>query len=272
MTARRMGRVLQGIGGFGVVTGIAIIVVGWILAGTTVGAVEEGLQWSGATLETVGDSIDLAATTIDAVEDSLFTMEEAIGGLAIAVGESDTVVAEVAAILSEDLPDSIEVARKAMPGVVAGAQVIDTTMRGLRFFGVDYNPEIPFPDAVRELDAALADIPADLRRQGSVLGTFSTDVESLVTDLGILKGDLAELRLELFSASALEQDYRRALAEAGILVDESRADLVAQTGWLRALAILLGMAFIALQAVPFYLGSQLVRGRLLPDAGPDPAG
>ena len=270
MSLLRTGRVWQGIGVFGVLVGVAIIVAGWALAGSTVGAVEEGLQWSGATLETVADSIDLAGVTIDAVEDSLFTMEETIGGVAVAVQESDSVIAEIAAILSEDLPDSIEVARKAMPGVVAGAQVIDTTMRGLRFFGVDYDPEIPFPDAVRELDAALADIPADLRRQGSVLGTFSADVGALVADLGALKGDLAELRLELFNASALEQDYRRALAEAGVLVDESRADLAAQTGWLRALAVLLGVAFIALQAMPLYFGSQLVRGRLV--VGPEPAG
>ena len=163
-------------------------------------------------------------------------------------------IADSAVVVAVDVPDALDAVVDAMPAIETTAEIIDNALRVLSFVGVDYEPEVPFDEAVAELTAAIDELPEQLRAQAVPLASLSADFEEFGAATVEIADDLADLQNQLGEAQRLLDSYAATAGEATEVVTEIRDDLRWQR-WLMVLVVVLVTgAFAVTQAVPILLG------------------
>ncbi|HVR31215.1 MAG TPA: hypothetical protein VMS74_00720, partial [Acidimicrobiia bacterium] len=123
----------------GVAAGIGAIlgvVIGWILVGTAAAAVTDTVTMSRQALTTVGESTRLVDDVFDDVADSLRDVQITLADTSLTLTRASAITRNLGEVVTEEIPASVDAVRESLPGLVDTARVIDTTMRGLAFFGV----------------------------------------------------------------------------------------------------------------------------------------
>lgn len=247
------------VGTLGAVLGIGAALLGQQLVADVIGDADQALGLVADGLDAADVSIELAGAAVTDLETTVAAAADASESVAAALEDSGVLITEVARITGNDLPESIEAVDAAMPGLISVAGLIDNTLRAARLFGVDYNPDKPFDEAVTDLDRSLDGMPDDLRAQADLLEGSTADIAEIAETAQGLSTDFADLRFELRSTLALLDEYQSTAAAADELVSGLQADLAGRATILRALVLAFGLIFAAGQIVPLWVGSQLLR-------------
>ncbi|MEO6653373.1 MAG: DUF1206 domain-containing protein [Ilumatobacteraceae bacterium] len=171
-------------------------------------------------------------------------------------------VAARTASLSATLPESFDDIDAALKTVETLSGAIDAALGGLSRvpFGPDYDPDVPLPDAVRNLRNAFAPIGDDLRSISTELQSFADGSDEVGVQIETVRADLRDTRSALAASAGLLEDYRVTAREAGLLASTSRDD-TARGFALARLGLLLLAAFIVVaQYIP---GGWRDRGKLV---------
>ena len=207
------------------------------------------------------ETVALAADTIGIVSESFDTLVPSADLAADAFGDAATVIAETTTVVTVDVPDALDAVLDAMPAIESAATVVDGALRVLSFVGVDYDPDVPFGEAVAELETALADLPNQLRAQAEPLDALAEDFDEFGgSERPRSADDLVALQLQLDEAERLLATYSSTAEEATAVVADIQSDLKWQR-WLMAAAVLLvALGFGAIQVVPLALAERLRAG------------
>jgi hypothetical protein len=276
------------------ILGIAIILIG--ISGMALGlfgarvaqetmdglsaAVESSLNLAIDSLETVADSLLLAQQTISEVNNSLETVQTVADGVAIALEDSQPMLTTVAAIVGEDLPQSVASLQAAIPEAAQAAGAIDATLTTLNRFkidtsilgfpiqydlGINYNPAVPFDQSVQAIGSSLDDLPSRLTElEGSLLIT-AVNLEAITTDMHTLSTDLDAVGVRLSEFDPLIGEYIRLTTEATDNLRQLRTQIEGQTEAAKNLITFSMFWLVLSQIVPLYLGADLLmNGRLRP--------
>jgi len=192
--------------------------------------------------------------TVGVVADSFDTLVPSAELAASAFEDANEVFGDTVEVVTVDVPDGLDAVVDALPAIESVAAIIDNTLGFLSFVGVDYNPEVPFDEAVAELEVAIADLPQQLRDQAEPLASLQEDFSSFGTSASDIAVDLAALQTSLDEAQRLFDTYAETTEAATAAVEDIRGDL-AWVRWMALLAvILITTALAGLQAVPILLG------------------
>ena len=142
-------------------------------------------------------------------------------------------------IVGESLPSSIEAIRDAMPGLIEASNVIDSTLSGLAFFGVPYNPGVPLDEAFAELDRQLAPLPESLRGNAEIIAELIPEADGFHRETVALTEQIEMIRLSVVEARAVIDDYRSQTVRLDAVVRETTDDL-SQGSFLARVVVLLG--------------------------------
>jgi methyl-accepting chemotaxis protein len=253
----RLGRVYTGIAVFGLIAAVTMGIVGVVVVQAVTNSMERSLAVTAAAVSAADDTVGLAADTVDIVSASFDTLVPSAALAASSFADAAGVIGDTSAVVTGEVPDALDAVLDAMPAIERVAGIVDTTLRALSFVGVDYEPAVPFDDAVAEIGAAIAPLPDQLRAQGEPLARLAADFEEFGTASADISDDLAALQDQLDEASRLLTEYASAAEDASAVVADVQSNLAWQRWLMAAAVVIAAAAFASLQFVPLTLGRRL---------------
>jgi len=244
----------------------AITLVVLSLAGLVAGLIlVQGLSsYTRASVSVSQSALEAISQTIEAFDEMAADTSASIGAASRSVDEASTTVGtaisgldDLATLLEEDIPATVETIRTSMPAAIQAANAIDGTLRALSFFGVDYRPEEPFDESLSRINAALASLPDDLRTQSESIRELIPSGETLVGEIDQLSAQLDGLGESLARFTALAVNYESTITEAETTIEEANDSIGWRIWLLRALVILAAIVGMSVGAALFVLGGEV---------------
>lgn len=273
---------------------VALSVYGAVSVGSAVGQIGDSVENA---LVFAGDSLTAARETILFSQDTLVDVSAAVDtavtttlNVSKAVSDSQPFITNVNAILTEELPANLEALQDALPAVTDVAGVIDqtlTTLAGigidrtidlpfgqsipLQFdLGIDYDPEVPFDDSVRELSSSLEGLPASLRALDEDLATTNDNLGVLSDDLIQASEDLEVINGRIVELTTLFDEYLTLIDRLAVSIDDARTAIPAQLQMLQT-GVIFGSILLGLsQLASIYVGYELLAGHRDPPVAATP--
>lgn len=234
-------------------------VVTWMLLGSMAGSVADTVDVSRRALTAVGETGRVVDGVFDDVADSLRDVQATLADTSLTLTRASIVTRELGDVVSEDVPASLESVRASLPGLIDTVRVVDRTMRGLAFFGVDYDPDIPLDESLIEIDRRLGELPGLLRSQQGTLADVAADLGTFSTSSLEISDDLAAIRLRLAEASVVLAGYDGIVMDTTVVLDGLAGDVEGAVRLLRVAVIVGALGVVATQAVPLTAGLAVVR-------------
>lgn len=238
----------------------------------------DALQLVSRSLDQVESSLLLAQSTLSDIGDGLNTLEVAAGNLSLTVEDTQPLLSQISAITSAEVPDSIESVEAALPGIIQVAGIIDDTLTRLNDFrverqilgvpiqfdlGIDYNPELPFDEAVQQVGSSLEDLPRQLRGLEADMDVTRGNLALLSEDLKQMGSDLDQIGVRISQTEDVLNEYQTLVVEINDSSRQLRSRLAGQLQNARRLVTLFAIWIGLGQLAPLYLGWELVKGRRL---------
>jgi uncharacterized protein YoxC len=242
----RVAHVLYVTGYIATVTSISALVLGLLVVQVGASDLRATLEVSGEAMEAIVDTVDVIEDVTSEIRDSIDAAADGVNGVSATATIGAESIEEVAVFLEEDLPADLEAIRRAMPAAVQAAGAIDGTLRALRFVGVSYSPEEPFDDSLRSVEAALADMPDDLRSQSESLRNLVPAATRLAGEADRLALALTRLGDDLATLEGITQTYDQTLTEASATIDLTGSKLDRNLWLLRIALAAMAIAGVAL--------------------------
>jgi enamine deaminase RidA (YjgF/YER057c/UK114 family) len=242
----RVASVLYVTGYIATVTSISALVLGLLVVQVGASDLRATLEVSGEAMEAIVDTVDVIEDVTSEIRDSIDAAADGVNGVSATATIGAGSIEEVAVFLEEDLPADLDAIRRAMPAAVQAAGAIDGTLRALRFVGVSYSPEEPFDDSLRSVEAALADMPDDLRSQSESLRNLVPAATRLAGEADRLALALTRLGDGLATLEGITQTYDQTLTEASATIDLTGSKLDRNLWLLRIALAAMAIAGVAL--------------------------
>ena len=256
----RLARVFTILGVGGLIAAVVAGVLGIAVVLTAASSMDRSLVVTADAVTAADETVALAADTVGIVSESFDTLVPSADIAATAFEDAGAVIAGTTQVVTADVPDALDAVLDAMPAIESAASVVDGALRVLSFVGVDYDPEVPFGEAVAELEMALAPLPAQLRAQSEPLNALAVDFEAFGVATAEFVDDLGALQVQLDEAARLLDEYSSTAEEATLVVADIQSDLKWQR-WLMVIVVLLvAVGFAAIQIVPLALAERLKTG------------
>lgn len=254
---------MQTIAVFGVVVAVVAGIVTWNFLGDLERNVDRSLVIGADAAVTLSETIDVADALIATLDDGLVTIAATIETIGATIDDV-TDVADATAELATALPASFEDIDAALATVEQLGATVDGALNALSDvpFGPNYDPDVPFPQAVADLRSAFDPLGEQLALIGEELGGFADNSGALNTEVDGFLADVAASRKALGDTERLLDSYRTAADDARTLAITSRGDLDGSITWTRFALVLLALLIAVGQLVPWWLGSRLM------EAGP----
>ena len=253
----RLARLFTLLGVGGLIAAVLAGALGIAVVLTAANSMDRSLDVTADAVIAADETVALAADTIGIVSESFDTLVPSADLAADAFGDAATVIAETTTVVTVDVPDALDAVLDAMPAIESAATVVDGALRVLSFVGVDYDPEVPFGEAVAELETALADLPDQLRAQAEPLDALAEDFDEFGEATAEIADDLVALQLQLDEAERLLATYSSTAEEATAVVADIQSDLKWQRWLMVAVVLLVALGFGAIQVVPLALAERL---------------
>lgn len=217
------------------------------------------------TLSTAASPSEDLLASVDDTLTELRTTLEVVASItdSVAASTSDVVVVveEVADLSTGQIPAALSSLEASLPALIDTADVIDSTMRTLSIFGVQYEPAMPLDDAFREVQTQLEGLPETIAEQGVRLEALVSEIEQTGIETGTLSSRVLAIEENLMDAQSTIADYRVAIGGlTGLAGTESRISTAIPIA--RVSLVVLALSGLALAGIGWAIG-----GRLRPDAG-----
>lgn len=256
MTRRALlGRVLVVAGAVGLVATTAGTVLGLVVLGELDRSLQDSVTVTADAVTALATTVEVADVVVDDAASALFDAGLAASAAADGAGAAVDVLAGAADVTGRDVAPSLAAVEDALPALVDVAAVIDGTLGALDRLpvGPTYDPDVPFDDALREVQAELDGLPESLEEQADLLRTGATELSDVERAATFLAEDLETLSRSLREAGATLEDVARTADDAAtVLADGSRG----LGGGVASARVLVGVA-----------GTALAVGQLLPLLG-----
>jgi uncharacterized phage infection (PIP) family protein YhgE len=199
------------------------------------------------------------------VDEGLLTVQSSLSTLDDVL-QSTAGLADATGSLSATLPTSFDNIDAALATVQNLGETVDSTLSALSSlpFGPDYNPSVPFPEAVGDLRQALDPISAQLTTISGELQNFASGSDDLTAQIDALTADVERTRDALSGTDDLLAQYRQATIEAGQLAADTRDQLSGSMTRMRITLVALALLLALSEFVPWTLAALLDDRRVEP--------
>ena len=246
----------------GVLSGLGALVgmlIGWMLVSGAGDALTDSVDSARRALVAVDDTTRVVDDTFDAVADSLRGVQVTMSDTSLTLTQASAVTRNLGTVVTVDVPESVDAVRATLPGLIRTAGVVDSTMRGLSFFGVDYDPELPLDESIETIDARLAEIPMVLRAQQGTLDSVAADLRTFSSATLEIADDLATIRLQLAEASDVLGSYESLVADGSAVLDDLESRVGSSFSALRLVVLLVGLGLLVTQVATVAAGLAVVQ-------------
>lgn len=277
MVRRVIGVVLILVGLSGLALCFAGARMGGELVDSLADSLDSALEGAAETLATVEATLEQSRQTVASVGATVEQVQTTTENLSATVDDSGPMLDELALLVGESIPDTVTDLQNTIPNIAQTAKVVDDTLRFLSKLkieervpiinyeisiglGVDYDPEIPFDQAVEEVGRGLTPIAQASRNLDDELILAGANMEVLSQDLGELAQSLEEMNADLASFRPLLDEYSTLVSEVQEDITATQANLSGQVEAVKRGILLIALWFSLFQLLPIYFGFELAKG------------
>jgi hypothetical protein len=258
----------------GVILSIAGTYIVWNMIDGLGDGIDQTLELTSQSLETVADSLMLTKTTVEDVTASVDTVEITTNNLSITISDTLPLLDQISVVATSDVPDSLEAVQETLPNVSAVAGSIDDTLRLLSAFsvnqtflgssfgfdlGIDYDPEQPFDESIDQIGSGLEGIPDRLRELEPFLEITNNNLATISQNIETLASDLGEINENIEDVQPLLDDYLDIVYQTQDMVNHTQGSFRAQLQPVKLIIMILFIWIGLTQVAPLYLGWGLFR-------------
>lgn len=199
-------------------------------------------------LATTADGLVVADTALGETQAALVSLSAALDSTTQTLVDTGPILVAIEDLAGTNLPQTINATRQALDAAEQTAQVVDSVLGTLAFFGGSYNPEVPLAVAISEVSDSLAPVPDALGEVAQGLGTTNANLDLITGDLRAVASDVDDIAASVGDAAGVLTEYQT-------LVSDLQSNLVAveeaSPGWfgLGRIAFVLLMLWLALAQV-----------------------
>ncbi len=237
-----------------VVVALTGAVVGWILIGSVGQTVVETVGVTQRVLVGVSDTTRVVDEVFSDVAGSLRGVQTTLADSSLTLTRASAVTGSLGAIITEQVPDSVDAVRASLPALIGTAGVIDSAMRGLSFFGVNYDVEVPLDESLAEIDLRLAEIPVLLRAQQDTLAGVAGDLGDFSSDALTIADDVGSIRVRLAEAATVLAGYDIIVSDSRDLLEDLESTATNGVAFFRVVITVLALGIAVTQTAPIAFG------------------
>lgn len=227
------------------VLAVGVAGAGWMMLEGIQRLDDAGLT-SPETFDTLRRTVAVTVSTTETVADALADMERLVEIVASSADTTAEFVSETAEVTSTQIPESIRAIERAMPGLIDAAAVIDDSLSTLALLGVDYDPETPFDDALREVQTSLDGLADEVSTQGATLERLVPEMEEVSSTASSLTSRVRDTREHLRTAGTVLNEYQAILDTTEGAVAPDGGAVLRHGAWVRILLLVIAFSGVAL--------------------------
>lgn len=212
-------------------------------------------------LHALDDSLVVAADTLALVDDGLGDVQQTSDEVVRALGDGAELLATTADVAENELAPSLGAVERSLPDLIGVAGAVDSALSTLSRLpiGVDYDPEQPLDESLRDIHASLAGTSDELTRLAVLVRDAGAQLDTVGSGAEGIAADLASLDTGLRDARALLSDYAATAEDAGQLLEATQADLEFRATVASTMVVALAAALALGQLAPLWFGREIVR-------------
>ncbi len=241
----------------GVIGSAILTVIAFLIVGDVYERVDQSVELTAAAVVTVDGTLEVASDALVGLGLALETVGAAASQASDSAELVEQTLDQAAGIVGTELPDTIDAVRETMPALIEASGVIDSTLRGLAFFGVPYDPEVPLGEAFRTLDTQLAPLPASLRANAAVMDGLAPNLGGFGAQTELLVDQVDQIGVAVDEAAEVIADYQAQAEAFDEAIRATRDSVVRGSLWMRILVVLGGLVAMALGAGLYMTGRAL---------------
>lgn len=248
------------------------------------GGVTNSLALATQSLDTAGDTLALARGSIGATRDSLGATAATLTGASQSLTDSQTMIDNISGVITQEVPEGLEGVQTALPNIIQVAGIIDRTLVTLSSvgidrtiplpfggsiplqfdLGIDYEPDVPFDESLRQFESSLVGLPESLRGLEGDLRTTNDNLATLAADFGTTGDNLAALDGQIEALLPLLDQYALLVDDLQATLAGIESDLAGRMNVLKIglIGLLIGLGLTQLASI--YLGWELLSGQREP--------
>ena len=224
---------------------VAVAAAGWMTLGGIERLDDAGLT-SPDTFETLRRTVEVTVSATSTVSDALSDVETLIETVASSADTTAGFVSETAEVTSTRIPQSLGAIERAMPGLIDAAAVIDDSLNTLAILGVAYEPEVPFDDALREVQTSLDGLAEEVSAQGTTLERLVPEMERISSTASSLTSRVRDTREHLTNAGTILDEYQAILDATEDAIAPDTGEVLRHGAWVRVVLLVIAFSGVAL--------------------------
>lgn len=235
------------------------------------------VETASATLTTVEDSLEHSRQTIGSITETIDLVQATAVNLASTVDDTEPMLDELTMLVGQDIPSTIGDVQDTIPNIAQTAKVVDDTLRLLSKLkveetiplvnykisfglGVEYDPEIPFDQAVEDVGRGLGPIAVTSGNLEGELRTTKANMALLSQDLTALAADLDRLNEEVGAFRPLLDEYSTLVGDMQGQIAAGEQRLNDQVLFASQATIVVAVWLSMSQLMPLFFGLELLLG------------
>jgi hypothetical protein len=168
------------------------------------------------------------------------------------------VVDEIAKLMTENLPKTIESTNTSLRTAQESAKVIDSvlsTLSSIPLIGssIGYNPQVPLDQALGEVADSLTGLPDSFANMGDSLKATSGNLETFQADLTVMAESIGEIEKNVAQFDTVVSGYQSSIARLNTRLSTFKANL---PSIIRTVKLALTIFFVWMAIVQFGLFTQ----------------
>ncbi|MFZ0544591.1 MAG: hypothetical protein WAM60_04100 [Candidatus Promineifilaceae bacterium] len=222
MFRRIIGTVMLVLGLVGLLISVAGIFYGRQMIDNSFEGLDGSLEVTSESLDTAVESLLLVKGTIGDVHSGLDTVGNTAVSIAQTVTNTRPLLGQVAVVVSQDAPSSVEALQAAIPNIAEVAGAIDDTLTTLNDFsideeffgaelhydlGIDYTPAVPFDETFVAMGESLDGLPDNLRSMEGSLDVTSENLAAISENIATVSEDINTINDRVAEVPGLLDQY-----------------------------------------------------------------
>lgn len=224
------------------------------------GRAAKGLESAAAGVDASAAGLELVAGNLESVSAALESGGQALRTADTSLQSMDPLLSSIGDLMADELPESIEATQAALISAQDSARAMDRVLRGLRLFGLDYDPELPLDQSLTQTAESLNGLPQSLRQTESDLNHSQQNIDLMSADLATLADDLETLAENLDESSGEARQAGRAINRAADSMRTWAGRLPVLRWPLAGGAMLFGLWLMALN-LNMWMSARQMRGK-----------
>jgi chromosome segregation ATPase len=203
------------------------------------------------TMATTAQGMVVTKESLRASVDTIGNLQTTMETVAQTINSTNPMVDDIAAMMEEELPSTIEATQQSLATAQESARVIDGLLGSLSNIpligaGIGYNPEVPLADALGQVGSSLEGLPEsfasmedNLRNTQSNLQTFEADMTVMAQSIGQIQSSVAQYEQVVDGyATSIDQIQQQLAAFSARIPSISRTLVWALTAFLVWMALM----------------------------------